>query len=69
MSSATVTPGALLQCEPALKEFLIHLHQTERKFIIDDLDATHLFIDPAARDWLQHKIDELHNENTYTFIK
>jgi TFIIH basal transcription factor complex TTD-A subunit len=42
-----VTKGVLVECDPAMKQFLLHLDETLKlgsRFIIQDLDETHLFI-------------------------
>jgi len=56
-----VTKGILVECDPAMKQFLLHLDETEafgRKFVIQDLDETHLFISADILDTLQNKIDD-----------
>ncbi|KAJ8270589.1 hypothetical protein GJAV_G00116820 [Gymnothorax javanicus] len=42
-----VLKGVLVECDPAMKQFLLHLDETSalgKKFIIQDLDDTHVFI-------------------------
>jgi TFIIH basal transcription factor complex TTD-A subunit len=48
--------------DPAMKQFLLHLDEKlllGRKFIIQDLDETHLFVSVDIIDTLQIKIDDL----------
>ncbi|KAI9097005.1 TFIIH subunit TTDA/Tfb5 [Phlyctochytrium arcticum] len=64
------TKGALLECDPAVKEIVLDLDNKrsdsgEPRFIIEQLDETHLFIDLAVLDWLKDKLDEILEENTY----
>jgi len=57
-----VTKGVLVECDPAMKQFLLHLDEREslgRKFVLNDLDETHLFISAEIVRVLQEKIDEL----------
>lgn len=45
-----------------MKQFLFHLDETialGRKFIIQDLDDTHLFISADILDILQARVDDL----------
>lgn len=45
-----------------MKEFLIHLDETNalgQKFIIQDLDETHVFICPEVLETLTSRIDDL----------
>ncbi|BES92522.1 unnamed protein product [Nesidiocoris tenuis] len=57
-----VTRGTLVKCDPAMKEFLIHLDETMAigtKFIIEDLDEQHLFIQTDAIETLMARVDDL----------
>jgi TFIIH basal transcription factor complex TTD-A subunit len=54
-----VTKGVLVECDPAMKQFLLYLDETHKlgsRFIIQDLDETHLFISSDVlgrqRSWL-----------------
>ena len=51
-----------MECDPAMKNFLLHLDEKSefgRKFIIQDLDETHLFISADILEMLQDRIDDL----------
>ena len=57
-----VMKGILVECDPAMKQFLLHLDESEafgRKFVIQDLDETHLFISSDILPVLQDRIDDL----------
>jgi TFIIH basal transcription factor complex TTD-A subunit len=57
-----VSKGHLVKCDPAMKQFLLHLDETlafGRKFVLHNLDDTHLFIQSDIVDLLKAKIDEL----------
>ena len=57
-----VTKGILVECDPAMKQFLLHLDEKfllGSKFIIQDLDDTHLFISPDVLEMLKSQIDDL----------
>ena len=55
--------GVLIECDPQMKQFLLHLDDTKavngQKFIIQDLDATHLFVDLTMITELKRQIDDL----------
>jgi TFIIH basal transcription factor complex TTD-A subunit len=55
--------GVLIECDPQMKQFLVHLEDTNalggRKFIIQDLDATHLFVSADMIEMLKNQIDDL----------
>jgi TFIIH basal transcription factor complex TTD-A subunit len=62
------TPGILIECDATIKQFLLHLDETLH-FILADLDEHHLLVDDKNVDELQRKLDELLDENAYTFVR
>nr|CAD7194699.1 unnamed protein product [Timema douglasi] len=54
--------------DQAMKQFLLHLDETialGRKFIIQDLDETHLFISADIVETLQARIDDLMDQISF----
>ncbi|KAL7549552.1 hypothetical protein ACHAWF_012820 [Thalassiosira exigua] len=73
---STQSPGGsaqyLLTCDPPMKQFIIHLNDqkiSDKKFIIEDLDSTHLLIKGEARDEITRKVEEWMDENVYSTIE
>ena len=65
--------GILVTCDPAMKQFILHLQETNEfgyVFIIQDLDEEHLFLadDPKLLGKIQDRIDELMERNSYSAI-
>lgn len=63
-----VTKGVLVECDPAMKQFLLHLDETRAlgvKFIIQDLDETHLFISSDIITTLQARVDDLMDQMSF----
>eukprot|EP00794_Sanderia_malayensis_P004406 gene4405-4995_t len=63
-----VVKGVLIECDPTVKQFLLHLdekNQLGQKFIIKDLDATHLFISSEVVSLLQEKMWELMDQLSF----
>lgn len=57
-----VIKGVLVTCDPAMKQFLLHLDEKMAlgsRFITQDLDDTHLFISEDAVGQLKNQIDDL----------
>lgn len=57
-----VSKGVLVKCDPVMKQFLLHLDETlalGKRFVLNDLDEHHLFINSDILKTLQDKIDEL----------
>lgn len=51
-----------------MKQFLLHLDETQAlgsRFIIEDLDETHLFISAEILETLQTKIDDLMDQISF----
>lgn len=54
--------------DPTMKQFLLHLDEKlelGKKFVTEDLDDTHLFIDSELVDLLKEKIDDLMEKYSY----
>ncbi|XP_018422693.1 PREDICTED: general transcription factor IIH subunit 5 [Nanorana parkeri] len=63
-----VLKGVLVECDPAMKQFLLYLDETNAlgsKFIIQDLDDTHVFILAELVTILQEKVGELMDQNSF----
>lgn len=61
-----------MECDPAMKQFLLYLDETNtlgKKFIIQDLDETHLFIDSSILETLQNRIDELMDKHHFSLAQ
>lgn len=59
---------ALNRSDPAMKQFLLYLDETSalgKKFIIQDLDDTHVFILAEVVHILQEKVGELMDQNSF----
>lgn len=68
MVSAVV--GLLVTCDIPVKEFLLWLdEQQEHKFVIRDLDETHLFVQLSSLAFVQEELNKLYEENQYSFIQ
>ncbi|KDR18232.1 General transcription factor IIH subunit 5 [Zootermopsis nevadensis] len=63
-----VMKGILIECDQAMKQFLLHLDETValgRKFIIQDLDERHLFISADILETLQARVDDLMDQISF----
>ncbi|KAK9819476.1 hypothetical protein WJX81_000381 [Elliptochloris bilobata] len=60
--------GVLLECDEPTREFILSLNEgkpTAEKFVIYDLDDTRLFVQPTVVNWLEQRLKEFAEENTY----
>lgn len=55
-----------------MKQFIIHLNDqkiADKKFIIEDLDATHLLIRGEMKDEIMRKVEEWMDENVFSSVE
>jgi TFIIH basal transcription factor complex TTD-A subunit len=57
--------GVLVRCDPAVKQFILHL-DIKHRFVIADLDETSVFIDASsgAETLINEGLEELNKKNT-----
>ena len=61
-----------LYSDPAVKQFLLHLDEKMilgKKFVIDDLDETHLFVSAEIVSILQEKVWEIMDNNSFNITQ
>ncbi|KAI1240888.1 General transcription factor IIH subunit 5, partial [Lamprotornis superbus] len=54
--------------DPAMKQFLLYLDESNalgKKFIIQDLDETHVFVLAELVNFLQERVGELMDQNSF----
>uniref|UniRef100_A0A9L0JKW3 General transcription and DNA repair factor IIH subunit TFB5 n=1 Tax=Equus asinus TaxID=9793 RepID=A0A9L0JKW3_EQUAS len=54
-----VLKGVLIECDPAMKQFLLYLDESNalgKKFIIQDIDDTHVFVIAELVNVLQERL-------------
>ncbi|XP_068926426.1 general transcription factor IIH subunit 5 isoform X1 [Petaurus breviceps papuanus] len=63
-----VLKGVLIECDPAMKQFLLYLDESNalgKKFIIQDIDDTHVFVLAELVNFLQERVGELMDQNSF----
>lgn len=69
-SMVSAVQGVLVTCDIPVKEFLVFLDENQpTRFIINDLDETHLFVRTSCVSYLEKELDKLYEENQYSFIQ
>ncbi|KAK2557948.1 General transcription factor IIH subunit 5 [Acropora cervicornis] len=64
--------GSMDPSDPAVKQFLLHLDEKMilgKKFVIDDLDETHLFVSAEIVSILQEKVWEIMDNNSFNITQ
>jgi TFIIH basal transcription factor complex TTD-A subunit len=68
----TCEPGVLVACDIPVKQFLLWLDDQQdgprSRFIITDLDETHIFVKEDAIALIRAELNKLYEENQYSFI-
>ncbi|XP_006893797.1 PREDICTED: general transcription factor IIH subunit 5-like [Elephantulus edwardii] len=67
-----VLKGVLIECDPAMKQFLLYLDETNalgKKFIIQDIDDTHVFVVAELVSVLQERVGELMDQNAFSLTQ
>jgi hypothetical protein len=57
--------GYLISCDVPTKQYIQHLNElkpVDKKFIIEDLDATHLLVKKKVREEIDRKVEDWMNE-------
>jgi hypothetical protein len=73
LTMVTCEPGVLVVCDIPIKQFLLYLDEKQdgpgARFIIANLDDTHLFVKQDAINLIREELDKLFEENQYSFIQ
>lgn len=70
--AALPSAGYLLTCDPPTKQFIKSLNETkstDKKFILEDLDPTHLLVRERAREEILRKVEEWMDQNVFTNVE
>ena len=59
----TAVSGALITTDAATKVYILSL-ETATQFLIEDLDETHILVDPAFVEVIYEEIEKRARENT-----
>ena len=71
----SLTPGLLITLDKPMRAFVKHLDQQERAqgdsqgIVIKDLDATHLLVRADKVDYIDQRIGELMERNTFAPVE
>ncbi|PWN99219.1 nucleotide excision repair, TFIIH, subunit [Tilletiopsis washingtonensis] len=57
--------GSLLTCDPAVKQLILQLNERMR-FVIQDLDETHLLVSTDRVEWMRIELETELEKNTWS---
>lgn len=64
--------GYLISCDVPTKQFIQHLNDikpVDKKFIIEELDSTHLLVKEKARAEIMRKVEEWMDSNVFSAVE
>jgi TFIIH basal transcription factor complex TTD-A subunit len=69
---AIPSAGYLVSCDVPTKQFIQYLNElkpTDKKFILQDLDATHLLVKAQAKTEIERKIENFFDSNVFSPVE
>ena len=60
--------GTLLECDIPTKVFILHLNDEQlpsERFVIQDLDATHLLVQPHKMEMVREQVKLFHEKSQF----
>jgi TFIIH basal transcription factor complex TTD-A subunit len=64
--------GLLISCDIPTKQYIQYLNEVkpaDKKFIVMDLDATHLLVKHKAKAEIEQKVEEWLDENVFSAVE
>ncbi|KAG0654752.1 TFIIH complex subunit tfb5 [Monosporozyma unispora] len=57
--------GVLLQCDPSIKALIVQIDSQRTDIILEELDDTHLLVDPSKVEFIKAELNRLLSKNIY----
>lgn len=57
--------GILLQCDPSIKALIVQIDSQGHDIILEELDDTHLLVDPSKVEFIKSELNRLLSKNIY----
>jgi TFIIH basal transcription factor complex TTD-A subunit len=61
--------GYLITCDVPTKQYILYLNElkpVDKKFVLEDLDATHLLVKKKVREEIEGKVEAWMDENVFS---
>lgn len=62
---ARAIKGMLIECDPSIKSLVVKIDQDYRDIVIEELDDTHLLIDPSKLTFIKKELNRILASNSY----
>ncbi|CCH59031.1 hypothetical protein TBLA_0B01870 [Henningerozyma blattae CBS 6284] len=57
--------GALLKCDPSIKALIVQIDRSRHDIILEELDDTHLLVDPSKVEFIKGELNRMLSQNIY----
>ncbi|QLQ82071.1 hypothetical protein HG537_0G03260 [Torulaspora globosa] len=57
--------GSLIQCDPSIKALIMQIDAEQSDIILEELDDTHLLVDPSKVEFIKRELNRLLSKNIY----
>ncbi|AMD22232.1 HGL108Cp [Eremothecium sinecaudum] len=57
--------GALIQCDPSIRAIIVQIDSGTNDIIWEELDDTHILVDPAKVSYIKEKLNYCLSKNIY----
>lgn len=64
--------GYLITCDAPIKQYIQHLNElkpVDKRFILEDLDATHLLVSHKVKEEILRKVEEFQDSNVFSAVE
>ncbi|GMM55350.1 TFIIH complex subunit [Maudiozyma humilis] len=65
LEMARARRGMLLQCDPSIRALIVQIDAQHNDIILEELDDTHLLVDPSKVEFIKHELNRLLSKNIY----
>lgn len=62
---ARARKGTLIQCDPSIKALIIQIDGQRNDIILEELDDTHLLVEPNKIEFIKQELNRLLSKNIY----
>ncbi|VEU24279.1 DEKNAAC105545 [Brettanomyces naardenensis] len=62
---ARAIKGSLVECDPSIKALIVKIDSDYRDIVIEELDDTHLLVDPSKIPFIKRELNRILSQNMY----
>lgn len=62
---ARAIKGSLVECDPSIRALILKIDADYRDIVIEELDDTHLLVDPSKIPFVKKELNRILSQNMY----